>query len=259
MAKTPEQKARMKYTAYLRAQGRATQVDVAPVRAHLRELHDKYGMSAEMIAARCRLSQGSITEIIKGERRGDYGQLYEIKEIYRENAESALAVRPEIPTERGGARVNAIGTTRRIQALAALGYPVRWIGEQAGFVGQTFYLTAQGARKVIYFSTAYKIRKLYERLENDPQPERHGVSAIAVPRARASARRNGYHPPHVWDWDTIDDPEASPDFTGRCGTPQGFGAHYRLRILPVCEACKHAYNTAGAGKTLDADPGSEVL
>ena len=237
--KTPEQLARAKYTAYLRAQGRATKVSVAPVRAYLRKLHFVYGMSAAMIAARCSLSEGSITEIIIGERRGDYGQLVPVREIYRENAESVMAVEPQVP-ERGGARVNAIGTTRRVQGLAAEGFPIRWVGAQVGIFGQTFYLTAQGARKVVFFSTAYKIKCLYEKLENDLFPESHGIQPGKAALAQTYARRNGYVRPIFWDWDTIDDPDGIPEYTGCCGTPQGSQAHRRKGILPVCPPCKAA-------------------
>lgn len=238
--KTPEQLARAKYTAYLRAQGRATKVDIGPARAYLRKLHFVYGMSAAQLSKKCTLSQGSISEIIAGERRGDYGQLYKIQTIFRENAESVMMIEPEIPTDRGGTRVNAIGTTRRVQGLAALGYPVRWQGEQVGFIGQTFYLTAQGKRKIVYFSTAYKIKCLYEKLETDPHPTAHGILPGKAALAQTIAERNGYIRPIFWDWDTIDDPEGFPDFTGACGTPQGSQAHRRKSILPVCRPCKDA-------------------
>lgn len=240
--KTSEQLARAKYTAYLRSRGRATKVDVAPVRAYLRKLHFVYGMSCAQLSLKCSLSQGSISEIIQGERIGDYGQLYTIKEIFRENAESVMKIEPEIPRERGGARVNALGTTRRIQGLAALGYPVRWQGEQCGFVGQTFYLTAQGKREIVYFSTAYKIKCLYERYELDLHPERHGISPGKAKLARTYAERSEYVKPIYWDWDTIDDPEGFPNWTGLCGTPQGSQAHRRKGILPVCAPCKESYN-----------------
>ncbi|UTN91878.1 helix-turn-helix DNA binding domain protein [Streptomyces phage Stuff] len=239
-AKTPEQLARAKYTAYLRETGRATKVDVAPVRAYLRKLHYVYGMSARMISSRCTLSEGSISEIINGERRGDYGQIYTIREIYRENAESVMSVEPEIPTDRGGARVNAIGTTRRIQGLAAEGFPIRWVGNQIGTTSQTFYLTAWGQREVVYFSTAWKIKSLYEKLENDLHPEFHGIDAGKAKLARTYAERKGYVRPIFWDWDTIDEPDGFPDFTGACGTPQGSQAHRRKGILPVCQPCKDA-------------------
>jgi hypothetical protein len=242
VAKTPEQKARMKYTAYLRAQGRATQVPVEPVRAYLRKLHFTYGMSSAQIAEKCSLSAGSISEIINGKRRGEDGEIYTIKEVYRDNAESVMSVEPVIPTDRGGARVNAIGTTRRIQGLAAIGYPIRWTGNQIGTTSQTFYLTAWGRRQVVYFSTAYKIKCLYEKYELDLHPEQHGITAGKAALARTYAERNGYVKPIFWDWDTIDDPEGFPNWTGLCGTPTGAQAHRRKGILPVCQPCRDAYN-----------------
>ncbi|AWY07530.1 helix-turn-helix DNA binding domain protein [Streptomyces phage LazerLemon] len=238
--KTPEQLARAKYTAYLRAQGRATKVPIEPVRDHLWKLHFVYGMSCAQLAKKCTLSEGSISEIIAGERRGDHGQIYRIKEIFRENAESVMAIEPEVPTDRGGARVNAIGTTRRIQGLAAEGFPIRWVGNQIGTTSQTFYLTAWGKREMVYYSTAWKIKTLYEKLENDLHPEAHGIDPGKAALARTYALRNGFVRPIFWDWDTIDDPDGFPDYTGACGTPQGSQAHRRKGILPVCQPCKDA-------------------
>lgn len=241
MGKSREELSRIKYAKYLRSQGRATRVDVAPVRAHLRRLHFFYGMSAGMLAERCALSEGTIAEIIAGERRrSSDGLVYPVKEVYRENAESVMAIQPEIPPDRSGTRVNALGSTRRLQALARVGYPIRWCGHQIGVRGQGFYMTATGARTIVFFSTAYKIKKLYETLEHDQHPEQHGITSQAINLAKFYARRNGYLPPGVWDWETIDDPEAQPDFTGECGTPSGAGIHVRRGILPVCEPCATA-------------------
>lgn len=241
-AKTPAQKARIKYTAYLRKQGRATQIPIGPARAYLRHLHHTYGMSSGMLAEQCTLSESSITEILAGHRAGVKGDRHPLKDIFRENAESILKIEPRYPTGRGGARVNAVGTTRRVQALAAWGYPVIWTGEQCGFRGPTFNLVAQGRRQYVFFSTALKVRELYEVLETDPHPERHGIKRQSINLAKNAARRNGFLPPTVWDWESLDDPEGFPDFTGRCGTPSGQAAHYRLGILPACEPCKHASN-----------------
>lgn len=240
--KTAEQNRRGKYANYLRKTGRGTRVPVAPVRAHLRRLHFAYGMTAGMLAERCTLTEGPISEIIAGRRAGEKGERYALAEIRRENAESVLKIEPEIPTERGGTRVNAIGTTRRVQGLAVIGYPVKWQGERIGFYGPTFNLTAQGRREVVYFSTAYKVRSLYEKLEMDFHPERHGIGEQSIRQARHAAERNGYVAPILWDWDTIDDPEGFPDYTGYCGTPTGAQYHRRHDMLPVCQPCLAAYN-----------------
>ena len=44
----------------------------------------------------------------------------------------------------------------------------------------------------------------------------------------------------AWDDDTIDDPAAFPDWTGKCGTPDGYDAHYKMKILPSCQPCRDA-------------------
>lgn len=260
--KTAAQLSRAKYAAYLRMTGRPTRVPVGPVRDYLWTLHYTYGMSAEQIAERCFMSSGSISEIIAGSRRGEHGHKYVIREVYRENAESVLAIKPEIPADRGGARINAVGTTRRIQALAAEGFPVRWIGDQCGFVGQTFYLTAQGKRKVVYYSTAHKIKCLYEKLAGNATPEDMGIPAGKANLARTYAARSGYVRSAYWDWDTIDDPDAFPDFTGFCGTLRGYQVHQETGTT-ACPPCKTA-NAAAVReyrerKRLDSDSGSKVL
>jgi len=252
MAKTREQLARIKYTSYLHKQGRATQVPVGPARAYLRQLHFVYGMSSAQLADRCTLSPSSVLEIIAGHRAGVKGDRHPLQDIFRENAESVMAIEPEIPKERGGAMINAIGTTRRVQGLAAIGYPVRWTRDVCGFAGQSFYLLAQGKRSVVFFSTAYRIKALYEKHELDLHPERHGISMQAVRLTKTYAARNGYLPPILWDWDTIDDPEGYPNYTGFCGSQKGAQLHEQAGT----EVCGPCITAAGV---LDSRTGRKVL
>jgi hypothetical protein len=253
--KTPEQRKRFKYTAYLRATGNPTRVPIGPARAHLRVLHFQYGMSTVRLAELCTLSAGSISELIRGTRGSVKNQLYPMREMYRENFESVMAIKPEIPDDKGGARVNAIGSARRVQGLAAIGFPVKWIGEQIGFTGPTFNLLPLGKRQFVYFSTAYKIRNLYEKLEMVTDPTQHGVRQQSARLAATYAARKGFVKPIYWDFDQIDDPDGFPDFTGACGTPQGITVH-RRRGIPVCTACKAAHAEARQGLTTS---GSTVL
>jgi hypothetical protein len=260
--KTAEQRARAKYTGYLRAVGRATRVDVGPARAYLRKLHIVYGMSAAMLAARCSLSEASIMEIIAGQRRGDSGRIHPVREIFRENEASVLAIEPEIPAERGGTRVNAIGTTRRVQALAAEGFPVSWVTEQIGATGRSFYLVAQGKRKIVYFSTAYKVKCLFEKLENHLDPAAHGIDPSKSKLTRTYAERGGYVRAAYWDWDTIDDPESIPQYTGYCGSTRGYRMH-RASGIPQCPPCLAAVAADQQARrerraALDRAPGSTV-
>lgn len=235
-------RAREKYTAYLRRTGRPVRVPLDQAQSHLRRLHYHYGMSCERLSELCSLSAGSISEIIRGERRNaEKAKLYQMAELYRVNAESVLAIQPEPPKNRGGTLVDATGTTRRVQGLAAIGFPIQWVGEQCGFSSRTFYRIGWGQRKLVYFSTAHKIRCLYEKLELE-DPVAHGISSSRAKMSRTYAERNGYILPIYWDWDTIDDPQSFPDYTGQCGTANGVYAHRRLEILPICQPCRDAYN-----------------
>lgn len=262
--KTPAQRSRFKYAAYLRATGRPTRVPMAPARAWLRVLHFQYGMSTVRLAELCTLSAPSISEIIKGHRGSTKNRGYEMREMYRENFESVMAIEPEIPSDRGGARVNAIGSERRVQGLAAIGFPVRWTGIQIGHTGPTFNLLPLGRRQFVYYSTAYKIRCLYEKLEMDTDPTAHGIPQASSRLAATYAARKGFVPPIFWDYDAIDDPDGFPDYTGQCGTHFGAQAHRRKDIMPVCGPCRDAYNEYNGEKKAEraaalTDTGSEVL
>ena len=251
MAKTPAQKAAVKRAAYLRSIGRPTKVPIEVVRPHVRKLHFKYGMAAELISRRSGFSEGSIREIINGHRTGT-----PVKEIFRDNAAKLLAVQGEYPAievgAKGGTRVDATGTMRRAQALNALGYPMKWIAVQMGSVGRTFYQIAWGERKFVYFSTALRMQELYGKLENDAFPEGHGISQQAIRLAKFYADKRGYPPPGCWDPDTIDDPEAFPEWTGECGSEAGYQIHFRekdrrfwapdlKRHVYACAECRKAH------------------
>jgi len=95
--------------------------------------------------------------------------------------------------------VDATGSRRRIQALAAIGWS---LGEQSRRLG----LNASMAHKItirswVWPQTADKIRALYDELSMVPGPSQ---------RARNDAKRRGWLPPLAFDDDTIDDPAARP-------------------------------------------------
>jgi hypothetical protein len=188
-----------------------------------------------------------------------------MREMYRENFESVMAIKPEIPVGKASARVNAIGSERRVQGLAATGFPVTWQAHQIGSHSTTFNLLPLGRRDFVYYSTAYKIRCLYEKLEMETDPTLHGIPLASVRLTKTYAARKGFIPPIFWDYDAIDDPDGFPDYTGQCGTHFGAQAHRRKDIMPVCGPCRDAYNEYNGGKkaeraaALTDTPGSEVL
>jgi len=93
---------------------------------------------------------------------------------------------------------------------------------------------------------ARAMRALYDELWQ-ADPADHGASPGGITRARRYAAERRWAPPQAWDDDTIDNPDAFPDWTGQCGTPQGVGAHRRAGI-PACDPCRRARNEARHAK-----------
>lgn len=100
--------------------------------------------------------------------------------------------------------VSSVGTIRRLQALGAAGWTFRDIAPRAGLSSKS--LTDIMTRPTAYVANARAIEKVYDELSM-----KQGPSKTALGRAK----RKGWAPPLAWDEDTIDDPDARPDFGDR--------------------------------------------
>jgi len=98
--------------------------------------------------------------------------------------------------------IDPTGTRRRLQALYAIGWGWKPLGERLGTYSQVVYRVAAGKHATVMERTADKVAALYDELSSI-RPE--GPQANWI---RSRARKNGYLPPEAWDDDTIDDPEA---------------------------------------------------
>lgn len=99
--------------------------------------------------------------------------------------------------------LDATGTRRRLQALAALGWSSAAVGARMG-VGFRFVVQLRNSRGMVYRSTAERVAAVYEQLwAGSPG----GQYADLV---RRHAKERGWPPPLAWDDDTIDDPAAQP-------------------------------------------------
>lgn len=139
-----------------------------------------------------------------------------------------------------GYRYPSVGIRRRLQALQAAGFTLAVVASlvddkdvrqiHATMCGKTnaHFVTAPYATAII---TAYD--KLYVA-----QPVDWGVTPRSVAYAKTVAAKNNYAPPGCWDEDTIDDPDAFPEWTGACGTLNGVRIHRRDGI-PLCPACSN--------------------
>lgn len=207
-------------------------VDAAPARAHVRVLM-QYGLGWQRIARLAGVPNGALSKLLYGtSQRGPS------KRIRPETARKLLAVQPRVGLLAHTADIDGTGTRRRLRALVAAGWPQGQLADRLGMGRGNFgkFMTADGPMHV---STERAVRRLYDELWRE-DPAGHGVTAQAVSRARNHARRSGWAPVGAWDDDLIDDPAAFPDWTGQCGTPKGYHAHYRHRILPVCQPCRDA-------------------
>lgn len=127
---------------------------------------------------------------------------------------------------------DATGTTRRIQALMALGWTADLIGEKAGMSRQQVTNLTSGRTKSVRPATAAKVARAYKALSM-----KLGPSTLN----RVAASRKGWPPPMAWD---DIDRDTKPTGWARekrgCGTRYGYHAHYHADE-PACDRCKAAH------------------
>lgn len=143
----------------------------------------------------------------------------------------------EEPSDR--ALLDATGTRRRILSLWHDGFGPQFQAERAGWPKSNVQRVARGAVSRVEYGTARKFRELYEKLA-ESRPADFGIPERSARYVRGFALKHGGVPRECWDEDTIDDPEALPDWTGYCGTGLGMAVHRRDGI-PPCEPCKKAF------------------
>ncbi|NGO69154.1 hypothetical protein [Streptomyces boncukensis] len=216
-------------------------VDAAPVRAHVRALQQS-GLGARRIADLARVERKTIVVLLNGRTDRSTPPPQRIRPA---TAAALLSVEPTLDDLGAHTPIDATGTQRRLQALVAAGWPQRRLAERLGMTAPNFGASMKRTRVTV--STVRAVNTLYDDLWR-VDPREHGVTGQAYSRARNTAYRNCWAPVGAWDDDTIDDPTATADWTGRCGTPQGVGAHRRAGI-PVCQPCRDARSTSRTAVT----------
>ena len=157
------------------------------VSAHLRNVLDS-GRTRLDIAAESGVSDRAIRYILDGQTK-----------VQRPKALALLAVQPLDEA----ARVDATGTIRRIQALAAVGWPIAWTAEKSGHSAGYLFAILAGQVPAVLSATARRLAALCREYGSRPGPSEY---------ARGIARRNGWHSLIAWD-DNIDNPTAKPEKT----------------------------------------------
>lgn len=207
-------------------------VDAEPVRTHLRYLQT-CGMGLRAIGAAAGVHRKQLQSIVNG--RPELGRGPQ-KVVRPALAATLLDVQPTLDTLGASTVIPAAGTTRRLQALVAVGWPQTCLAKELGWAPNN--LSALIVAPTVMVRTARLVRDLYERLWK-VDPLTHGATQIGVSRAKKRALQARWAPVAAWDDDAIDDPAAFPDWTGRCGTAEGYRDHYNHHI-PVCDPCRQA-------------------
>lgn len=173
-------------------------VDAAPAAKHL-ELLEQAGLSRRQVAALTGLHRTTVYRLAPGTR------------VLRETVATVLSVRPpqgEQVVVQGRVYVCAVGATRRLQALCALGWPTAQLADRLGMASARSHVCelARGEHERVLQRTAQNIAALYDRLGMSPGPSE---------RVRCDAQRKGWAPPLAWDDDHLDDPAAQPQGVGQ--------------------------------------------
>ena len=216
---------------YLRAVGLAGYVPAGPVQQRLRFLHDKRGVTFDVLAERTGMDRETVLMQYRGTNKA--GQVIRSCHMATERKILGAKFKPG-----DGAWFPAVGIRRRLQALAVAGFTAPFLADRLPVGDYRILHNTLSGRKskgLVKAEFADAVITLYDKL-HDADPVEEGVLAQASSRCRNFARRHGYAPPSCWDGDTIDDPEAEPEWTGRCGTWWGWHIHQRDGI-PMCDRC----------------------
>lgn len=176
--------------------------DATPVREHVRHLQAQ-GLGWQRIAELAGVAPPTVSSMLYGRAgRPPTGK------IRTATAQALLAFRPSLDDLPATAPVDAAGTRRRMQALAAVGWSASrlagLLGVERAHVGRII----RGDNLRVSAATARAVRGLYGELWDRPPPEGTRWEKVSVSRTRSHARQQGWAPALAWD--DIDDPDAEP-------------------------------------------------
>jgi hypothetical protein len=218
-------------------------VDAEPVRAHVLKVLNA-GLTRPQIAAAASVNVEVVDHLLDGSGPGR-GPARTMRPA---NAHALLGVHaPGVPPAGGHAIIDATRPQRELQALVAGGFPLRFLARQASLDLHTVVDIIYGRRQA-RAGTAHTIHALYGDLW-DQQPADHGVRPHDIRRSHRIAARYRWAPALAWDDDTIANPDAVPDWTGRCGTTGGYYDHSQLNT-PTCQPCRDAVSAAAAERKM---------
>ncbi|MFD5875657.1 hypothetical protein [Streptomyces sp. NPDC060322] len=171
------------------SRGQKRRVDAAPVTAHL-NLFIEAGWKQAQIERATGVNHRTLGPLLAGT----------YPRVHATTARKVFAL--EVGPPPVDLDTDATGTTRRLQALVAIGHNYPAIAAAVGIHKDALGVVARGGRTSVRVTTAQAVARAYKKLSR---------TAGASIRARAQAAELGWHGPLAWDDATIDDPAAEPE------------------------------------------------
>lgn len=173
----------------LRATGRSLQVPAGPVIAHLRDLRAQ-GAGWNQIVRVSGRSESTLKALLAGRQQRVSRQV--AADFLQLRAEQVLTARRSVP---------ALGSVRRLRALAAAGHSVRRLSVEVPLSADVVGDLLEGRVERVRAETAERVAAAYRRLAEVPGSSRRSV---------LRAGREGWLPPVWWDEDAFDNPGFVP-------------------------------------------------
>ncbi|MCV7208338.1 hypothetical protein [Mycolicibacterium canariasense] len=144
---------------------------------------------------------------LTGLSRPTLQQIPRVTRVSRKTRDAILAVPIPVtalfhPVFAPGTQISAIGSQRRLRALAAIGWDSETVGALLGGSRHRVTTITSGRQTKVTVARARTIAELFNQLHMKPGPSA---------KARRLAELKGWDVPFAWDEDTIDNPSAEPD------------------------------------------------
>lgn len=190
-----------RYRAAVESGRHRPMVDAEPIRQHVMRLRAG-GLGIERIAELAGVRTKVVGRLVYGTPSQG---LAPTSKMMPGNADKLLAVHPGRMPDGGWAPGE--GTRRRLQALAAVGWPMKHVELLARLPKSYSFriIKAQPGFRVTV-ATARAVTSVYSDLW-DVNPHTAGIRPDVVTRVRNRAAAKGWLPPQAWDDDCIDLPD----------------------------------------------------
>lgn len=178
-------------------------IDAEPVRQHLLALHAA-GITIHRVATLTGMDRAGVRMFTQ---HGYKNREPRRRRVTPEVAHRILALDINEITP---SKIGATGLQRRVQALAAIGWPTENVASRAGLSPRHISTLVQ--QPTVLASTAHAVAVAYDELRHI-SARRNGVAKNVASRARNRAAAKRWPPPKYWDeTGAIDDPHFTPEY-----------------------------------------------